>query len=328
MSSRLTLSVTLAFLSVLPLAAQDAPPPQNAPTPASTGDERGALLQKDILAAIGKLNDVDPLVAENARQELAAVGRPAVPALVAALGATPPKPKEVRFVLCEVLGAIRCPEDGAVDALLKALNDPDSYTASIASAAARALGKIGDVRAGPQLLTAVERADPDLRYEAARAIGLIRLDDDAAQDHLIALLDDKGKTQYDYFVRAAAAEALGRIHAKPKAYTGLKRLLDDIQKEESTEREVAWYAAKALERIAGAPQGSLDETDEKRREAYSKWKTWVEQQLAPPPPPPPPPADSGTKSPEAPPPPPPTDPETKPPETPPAPPTGEGAPKK
>lgn len=306
MSIRPLVAFLALSIAALPVLAQETTPPAVAPTPASTGDERGAMLQKDILAAIEHLNDADPFVAENARQELIADGRAAVPALVAVLGATPAKPKEVRFLACEVLGAIRSADEGAVDALLKALDDSGSYTTSIASAAARALGKIGDVKAGPALLTATERADPDLRYEAARAIGLVRFDGDPAQDRLVALLADAGKTQYDYFIRAAAAEALGRIHAKPVAYPGLKKLLDDTAKEEATEREVAWYAAKALERIAGAPQGSLDESDEKRKEAYTKWKTWVDQQLAPPPPPPVVPPVT----------PPATDPNAKPPETP------------
>ena len=69
---------------------------------------------------------------------------------------------------------------------------------------AKALGKIGDVRAVPALIEALKHSDSDLRIPSAEALGMIG--DVRAVPALLKALKDS-----DEFVRSGSALALGKI---------------------------------------------------------------------------------------------------------------------
>jgi HEAT repeat protein len=75
---------------------------------------------------------------------------------------------ERRTAAAEALAALGPP---AVPALVVALRDPD---AGVRAGAAYALGKIGDARAVEPIMALVEDRDPSLRSVAARALGRLR----------------------------------------------------------------------------------------------------------------------------------------------------------
>src|SRR3990170_615645 len=107
---------------------------------------RSELIQKDIDDAIKKLSSNNFLESEQAKRELLNLGKSAVPSLIKTLESSKP---EVKYTACELLGDIR--DVSAVPALTKALLDYEEYGKSIASAAAKALGKLGDEKVIPEL---------------------------------------------------------------------------------------------------------------------------------------------------------------------------------
>jgi hypothetical protein len=149
----------------------------------------------------------------------------------------------------------------------------------VASAAARALGRVGDRGVIPDLVKALESPDRDLRYEAARALGILRADE--AKASLRKLLKDMAETSHHRLVRCAAAEALGRLR-DAKALEDLGTLLSDEMTERRTERRVKLYAALALERIMGKGKGNLRGGDKARDEALKAWADWWKKRNEPP----------------------------------------------
>jgi HEAT repeat protein len=103
----------------------------------------------------------------------------------------------------------------AVEALMDALREP-----RVAPNAAVALGAIGDARAIPPLIQALERGTSlDVRVAAARALGV--LDAKQALEPLARVFS--GTLPAD--LRQAAAEALLAIDARADAFTHLKSIL-------------------------------------------------------------------------------------------------------
>ena len=159
-------------------------------------------------------------------EALGAVGTPAVPPLIQALGdrnsdvraaacwalgeigdrrAVPPLIQalrdgysNVRAAACEALVKIGAP---AVPHLIQALRDGNS---DVRWAACRALGAIGDRQAVPPLIQALGDGDSDVRAAACRALG--EIGDGQAVSPLIQALGDWNRD-----VRVAACEALGEI---------------------------------------------------------------------------------------------------------------------
>lgn len=225
-------------------------------------------LEKDVETLFASLMSDDPLVSEEAREELLLLGRRAAPALARHLQ---DKEAATRYVVCDLLGQMG--DAGVVPAVIERLKDEQSYMRSVRSAAARALGRLGDAKAAPALIEAVKKTeDADLQYEAAVALGALRATE--ATDALVGLLTSDAKTYHEMLVAAAAAQALGRLKAE-KAVPEIAKLLDKSLREMPTDRSLAYYAARALERISGQTFGSLTQSDETRDAAIAKWKEWV-----------------------------------------------------
>ncbi|WP_414625083.1 HEAT repeat domain-containing protein, partial [Calothrix sp. CCY 0018] len=102
-------------------------------------------------------------------------------------------------------------DKAAVEPLINALQDEDSF---VRSSAAEALGKIGDKAAFEPLINALQDEDLYVRRNAAEA--LVKIGDKAAVEPLINALQDE-----DSRVRWSADEALGNIDIPSR----LERLL-------------------------------------------------------------------------------------------------------
>ncbi len=158
------------------------------------------------------------------------IGAPAVPALLRTLEG---EDKLLRSAAAEALGEIGDPR--AVPALLQVMTDEDK---SVRRSAAEALGKIGDPQAMPALLQAMKDEDEDPRQSAVSALG--RLGDPQSVPALLQALNDE-----EMFVRQKAAEALGKI-GDPQAVVAL------LQATKDKVGDVCKLATEALGKI-GAP---------------------------------------------------------------------------
>lgn len=168
--------------------------------------------------------------------------------LVAAL--KDPSAAENRTMACWLLARLQDPR--AFDHLVPALHDPDP---DLRPAVARSLGVLGDLRAVPELLAALEAdLDPETRIAAAHALG--HLGDHRCVDGLLAKLADRNE---DPRVRGMAAEALTGVQER-RAVPFLIAALDDPSV------EVRFWAAFALGQFGdpaalGALEG-LAQTDD------------------------------------------------------------------
>jgi HEAT repeat protein len=148
--------------------------------------------------------------------------------LVAALG--DPSGAEHRRTACWLLARVKDP--GAFDPLVSALHDPDPR---LREEAARSLGVLGDLRAVPELLAALQTdLDPETRMAAAYALG--HLGDHRSVDGLLAKLADRNE---DPRIRGMAAEAVTGVQDR-QAVPFLIAALDDPSV------EVRFWAAFAL----------------------------------------------------------------------------------
>ncbi|MEM3071817.1 MAG: HEAT repeat domain-containing protein, partial [Candidatus Anstonellales archaeon] len=184
--------------------------------------------------------------------EVVAIGKPAVPALMDAL-----KYWDVQKRAAGALVRIGKP---AVPALINALKNVELY---MREKAAEALGEIGDARAVPALIDALKDWEQNVRENAAKAIGKIAEkggDCSAAVPALIDALKDKNED-----VREGAAEALGEIGDA----RAVPALIDALKDEK-------WYvrggAAIALGKI-GVNEEQLKEITRMLEEG----KTWEER---------------------------------------------------
>lgn len=191
---------------------------------------------RGIPALVDALQDPNRDVGRAAAESLIKIGPLAVPALIQTLEARGNDRRLsdiARQFAARVLGKIG--DRRAVPALMEALQAPSKY---VRHYAAWALGTLADRQAVPALMTALRNEDQDLRRYAAKSLGEIG-DRQAALALIVALQDeDGGARQY-------AAEALGKIR-DTRAVPALTATLRD---EDSGARR---YAAWALGNIGDA----------------------------------------------------------------------------
>lgn len=246
---------------------------------------------KETAALLDKAISDDPGVAIPARDEILETGRPCVPALREAL-----KDKGVakRFMAAELLGEIHDPAAaGDLAGLLDDLSE-ERTGEPVAAAAARALGKLGDASVGDKLIAALESKDVNVKYEAARALGNLRVK--AAEAKLLEMLKQRKditghpemskETFRGGLFPAALAEALGKL----KSVAAEKELVDMLE-QPVAELLSGWsydqIAVRALERITGETRGSWIGKQEgganKELDATKQaWREWWAKQPKPP----------------------------------------------
>jgi len=159
----------------------------------------GAVGTPAVPLLIQALGDWDEDVCRAAAEALGAIGDPqAIPALIQALG---DDWDAVRRAAAEALVKIGTP---AVSPLIQALGDDWD---AVRRAAAWALGKLGDPQAVPALIKALGDSVWDVRRAAAWALG--KLGDPQAVPALIQALRDLSEN-----VRRAARQAIQQIETK------------------------------------------------------------------------------------------------------------------
>ena len=146
---------------------------------------------------------------EPSREELAQLGKQAVPRLVSKL--TTEDARE-RHALANIFRRIGPP---AVPALVEAL---DTDNLSGLRNTARCLGEVGDKSATPALLPLFLHDNHTVRSTAVTAVG--KSHDSSAVDNCITMLSDEAEP-----VRKSAAVALGRI----ADHRAVRRLIDALQ---------------------------------------------------------------------------------------------------
>lgn len=268
-SNVFTLSAFMLILSiviVLPAYAQESKPLPEGEIVTPTALSKNPVLNEIPLLIKQLLND-DPEIADEARTELLEIGPPAVLLLIEALQNDKPA---MRYMVCEILAELR--DTRTLPPLLNLLKDKTEYTASIASAAVRVLGRLGNPSVIRPLIETASSPDVDLRYESIRALGILRAQE--AITLTMHALTDTAETFLGYQVRCVAIQALGRLKTK-EAVPRLINLLDIKTTEPGTELAVAQYAIKALEKVTGHSEGSFLWRDEKQRdEIIWRWKDW------------------------------------------------------
>jgi len=198
---------------------------------------------------------------------LRAIGPPAVPALLERLGAPE---RQARVVALQALGFLGDDAKSAVPRLIGLLSDPD-----LRGEAASALGGIGARDAIPALIAGLKDPDPDFRARAAETLGRIGWERQAAQYSTrtvargaVAPLAAALKDP-DPGVRAAAARALRDIGSEASvAIPELVAALSDPV------AGVRLAALRAFGRVGYVPAGSrgvglalLKDPDPRVREA-------------------------------------------------------------
>jgi HEAT repeat protein len=150
----------------------------------------------------------------------------------------------IREEICIILQAIG--SDKAVDALIRALNDPE---AQVRRAACYALGAIGSDKVVDPLIRALDDPEVEVRRGACYALGAIG--GDRAADALLQALD----REEDSGFRARIYEALGK--------TGYAKSIDKLVERGLREPEDGVYseACKALGKLL-----PLSELDQRRQE--------------------------------------------------------------
>jgi HEAT repeat protein len=187
--------------------------PRNRSTTVGTYAHQGLLKVADarvLRPLLALLTDADRWNRARAAEVLGRINDPrAVPHLIAALR---DGDKEVRLSAVTALRAIG--DNHAVEPLVAALNDP---AAPVRVEVIAALGDLGDARAVAPLIAALK--DHNLWTPLGDALGKIG---EPAVGLLAAALHDK-----DYFLRAGAAEALGKTGSRRAALLLIKALGDE-----------------------------------------------------------------------------------------------------
>jgi hypothetical protein len=265
--------------------------------PAKPVQGRDEILKQDVENAVKRLGSKKGTESYVAQEELVALGRKAVPAVVAELLKKDAEAM-IKRACCEILGAVRAPDKDAVKALSDKLKDTDEFGTSIAAAAARALGSIGDESVSAALVETLKsrRVDTDkvLKFECIRALGQLRAPE-ASEPIRKALEDKKPASVSDddsdsRLVATAAADALGLLRAQD-ALDDLGKALADVTNDPASGQSLGVHAARALQRIlehelrgkaekdeprAGTLAGEADEV----KKTHDAWKTWYEGRKA------------------------------------------------
>ena len=154
----------------------------------------------------------------------------------------------LRYDAAEALG--KSGDARAVPSLISALKDREEH---IRSSAAMALGKIGDTSSVEPLIEMLEGIDRDPKAIAAWSLGEIK--DPRSVEPLINVL----KNDYEYIgVRINAAKALGKIGDK----RALHPLIDALSNEDPFFRRYAALALgnmKELRELSKLPDSGLEE---------------------------------------------------------------------
>ena len=231
---------------------------------------KDGITEKEISDLINKLSYDDPLVMNEARDEIIEIGSPAVPVLIRTLEKAKP---DIRYLICEILGEIR--DSRSLEVLLKLLQDKDEHTASIASAAARGLRKFADTSVIPDLMKVITSTDIELRYECIKTLGTLR----AYQSLPLIrqMITDTVKTSLGYQMNFAVVQTLGKL----KDSSSVKYLINLIRNtdiEPATDESFVKCVIKSLEQITNYQAGSFSRTDDKKKElVIKKWEEWWEK---------------------------------------------------
>ncbi|MFA5793643.1 MAG: HEAT repeat domain-containing protein [Candidatus Brocadiia bacterium] len=257
--------------AITPTPVAPIPEPVKEPTQPKPTLDPAVILEKQVASLLESLTSNDPTTTEESRRELLEIGRPTVPHLLKALETAKP---DMRYMVVEIISDLR--DERAINYLVKLLADNDEYTASIASVAARALGRMGNSIAIPHLMKSITSTDVELRYESIRALGLLRAKDSIPLIRLA--VSDTAQTFLGYYVRAAAIQALGRM----KDANSVKELIPMLRNtdvEPASDEPVARYAVKSLEFITDYKTGSFSaRTDQKKKDEIIKsWEDWWEK---------------------------------------------------
>lgn len=264
-----------ASVPVVPQAVTPTPATPITPTPSAqpkveipeeTPLPKDGITEKEISDLITKLFSDDLMVTNEARDELKEVGRPAVESLIKALANSKP---EGRYRICEILGEIR--DSRSVEILTKLLTDKDEHTASVASAAARALRNCADLSVIPYLMNVVTSTDINLRYEAIKTLGVLRAYQ--ALPIIRLAITDTAKTSLGYYVNTAAVQAIGRL----KDARSVKQLIPLLKSSDvdASDEPFVKYVIKSLEQITDYQTGSFSRSDDKKKDAViKKWEEW------------------------------------------------------
>jgi HEAT repeat protein len=177
------------------------------------------------------LSDDDETVRDAASQAILAMGKEALPRIIALLNSEDERARwaGVGLLFCD---SLRSPE--IMSKLLKCLSDPSP---NVRAHVIYCLGNIciGEKRAHPGLIRALDDRDPSLREHAVFYLGHASLDSDKVVPHLRKAVGDA-----DAGVRAAAASALGDLGAV--ARDAIPDLLEALKKDKDQVRRCAAIA--------------------------------------------------------------------------------------
>lgn len=217
----------------------------------------------------------NPFESIAAQDEIEDTGRACVPALRAALKSDKP---QKRYFAAELLGKIH--DASAVPDLIPLLEDlADEKTAEpVAAAAARALGRLGDATAGAKLTEKLDSTNADLRYEAIRALGLLRVKEAAPKILEILKKNETTETAAGGLLPLIAAEALGRLKSE-EAIAEIAATLDKLAPETRSGWTQQEIAIAALERISGEKKGPAQGAG--KEATVAEWKKWCAAKAPP-----------------------------------------------
>jgi len=190
-----------------------------APSPANIESNIVPAQTLKIQSLISKITSDNVEESLKAEDELVRLGKPALKALVNALGDLEPAEDILRPEIAFILG--RFEDKEAVPALITLLENDNSY---IRRNAVESLGKIRSREAIPSLIARISDEDDFIRELAVSALGDIRGYE--ASDALINRLKDKNETEG---VKLAAVKALAQIKDARASEELLKQLKNESE---------------------------------------------------------------------------------------------------
>lgn len=188
----------------------------------------------------------DPAVALKARKDALAIGKPY---LLELLKNATPAARVIAIELIAETGDASLAKDVA-----PLLDDFKAGRVSVASAAAKALGRLGYKDAVSKLVAGVKSPDIEFRYQCIKALGNLKAEEaeTVLRDVLKEKADHKVETIDGRSQVCAAIEALGKIGSK-KPFGLLKAIMAEISNkndvETATERPMSFYAAAAAKTL-------------------------------------------------------------------------------